>query len=135
MFGSDAEIFSSTSTGRGRAPIWKIGHGDCLPVRRVSGRLSTPRLLHEAAELEGDRDEGMREHWLGRGLFASVVFEDIGLQGTIFDPYDTREYAQRLAELETQLTAQFAVVANETPMRTGDLDPRLRDMLHAAFIS
>jgi hypothetical protein len=91
------------------------------------------RLLHEAAELEGDRDEGMQEHWRESGLFASVVFEDIGLQGTIFDPYDTREYAQRLAELETQLTTQFAVVANETLMRTGDLDPRLRDMLHAAF--
>jgi hypothetical protein len=91
------------------------------------------RLLHEAAELEGDRDEGMLEHWREGGLFASVIFEDIGLQGTIFDPYDTREYAQRLAELETQLTTQFAVVANETLMRTGDLDPRLRDVLHAAF--
>jgi hypothetical protein len=91
------------------------------------------RLLHEAAELEGDRDEGMLAHWREGGLFTSVIFEDIGLQGTIFDPYDTREYAQRLAELESQLTTQFAVVANETLMRTGDLDPRLRDMLHAAF--
>lgn len=91
------------------------------------------RLLHGAAEFEVDRDQGMLKHWQESGMFASVVFEDIGLQGTIFDPFDTREYARRLAELETQLTTQFAVVANETLLRTGDLDPRLRDMLHAAF--
>jgi hypothetical protein len=91
------------------------------------------RLLHGPGDPGDTQDTGMRQHWEDLGLFSSVGFEDVGLRGTIFDPFDTRDHAQRIAELADRLSTQFAVVVDETVMRIGDLDPRLANMLHAAF--
>jgi hypothetical protein len=110
---------------------WAMYDQSLVDKFRITG--NELRLLHEAEEWEGDRDVAMLEQWRESGLFESVQFEDIGVQGSIFDPYDTREHAQRVAELDELLGAQFGVVANETLLRTGDLDPRLHDVLHAAL--
>ena len=88
------------------------------------------RLLHGGEE---ERDEGQQRQWERAQIFSSVGFEDIGVKGSIFDPYDTRERARTLAGLEERLGAEFATMTNEVLLRMGALDPRLFDTLYAAF--
>lgn len=103
-----------------------------LPDRyRIVGR--ELRLLHTSDQLEADPQESDRKHWEESGLFSSVRFENIGLQKTILDPYDSREHVLRDTELDDLVGSQFTAVANETLLRIRDLDPRLNEALHAAF--
>ncbi len=98
---------------------------------RVVG--SELRLLHTSDELKDDPRTATRDEWKACGLFESVVFEDTGMQQSIFDPYHTREQALLDAELSDLVDRQFAAVANEALLRTRDLDARLSHVLHAAF--
>jgi hypothetical protein len=93
------------------------------------------RLLHVASELEPELPTGLKSDWERSGLFAKVELEDVGLQDTLSDPYRTPEHARREAELEDLLSGHFSGVVTETLIRTGDLDPVLRDVLHAALSS
>lgn len=103
-----------------------------LPDRyRLVG--SELRMLHTSDQLEADPQTGERDYWRGSRLFSGVHFEDIGVQKTLFDPFDSREHVLRDAELEDMVGSQFAAVVNETLLRTRDLDPRLNEALHAAF--
>jgi hypothetical protein len=112
---------------------WVLYEEKLSSTYRIVGRQL--RLLHIAAELEPDLPVAEQEEWLESGTFESVVFEDTGLQETLFDPYRTLDAAQRAAELEDLLSSQFSMVVTETLIRTGELDPRLRDALHAALTS
>ncbi|HEY2283257.1 MAG TPA: hypothetical protein VGH60_06860 [Solirubrobacteraceae bacterium] len=112
---------------------WVLYDQKLISAYRVVGR--ELRLLHIASELEPDLPTGARQDWIKSGLFNSVELEDTGLQETILDPYRTVEAARREAELEELLSGHFSTVASETLIRTGELDPVLRDGLHAALTS
>src|SRR5215207_1662520 len=103
-----------------------------LPDRyRIVG--NEVRLLHTSDLLEADPQTADLEYWRESRLFSSVDFEDIGVQKTLLDPFNSREHILRDAELEGLVGSQFAAVVNETSLRTSDLDPRLNEALHAAF--
>jgi hypothetical protein len=91
------------------------------------------RLLHTSDLLEADPQTADREYWRESGFFSNVDFEDIGVQSTLLDPFNSREHNLRDAELEGLVGSQFAAVANETLLRIRDLDPRLNEALRAAF--
>ena len=103
-----------------------------LPDRyRIAG--TELRLLHTTDQLEADPQEADRQLWEDSRLFSRVCFEDIGVQTTLLDPYNSRDHVLRDAELEVLVGSQFGAVANETLLRIRDLDPRLNEALHAAF--
>lgn len=112
---------------------WVLYDQQLVSAYRIVGR--ELRLLHIASELEPDLPTGAQQDWIESGLFDSVELEDTGLQETIFDPYRTPDGARRGAELEELLSGQLSAVVSETLIRTGELDPVLPDVLHAALSS
>lgn len=84
---------------------------------------------------DGDRDTGTFAHWQSTELFARVDWEDIGVQGTILDPYWTLDHHRRQAELEEAVGDHLGLLGSQLMLRIEDLDPRLRDPLHSAFLS
>jgi hypothetical protein len=112
---------------------WVLYDQKLISSYRIVGK--ELRLLHVASELEPDLPTGARQAWIESRLFDRVEFEDTGLQETILDPYRTVDAAQREAELEELLSGHFSGVVTETLIRTGELDPILRDGLHAALTS
>lgn len=93
------------------------------------------RIFYRAfeSEFEDDRDHVTFRSWVESGLFSAVRWEDSGVRGTIFDPYDTMEHAGRTGELESLLSGQLAFALNEVLIRSSELDPRLTLRLHAAI--
>jgi hypothetical protein len=86
-------------------------------------------------EVEDDRDHALFEQWQNSGLFSTVAWEDIGVQGTVFDPYDSIDHARLTGEVEELVGAQFSNVVDEIFMRVAQLDPRLFAQLHGALKS
>jgi hypothetical protein len=87
--------------------------------------------------LDDFKDTGLEEHWQ-RLPFKTVSWEDLGTRHTIFDAYDSFEQAKRLATLNDNLSdhlnlSDFLQQADEILIRTGDLNAKLQNELHAAF--
>lgn len=86
-------------------------------------------------QVEDNRDHEAFEQWQRSGLFSTVVWEDTGAQGTIFDPYDSVNHARLTGEVEELVGAQFSSVVDEILMRIAQLDPRLFTQMHGALKS
>lgn len=107
-----------------------------LPVlyRIVGSELRIPYRKYEL-EVEDNRDHGFFQEWQQSGLFSTVIWEDTGAQGTIFDPYDSVDHARLTGEVEELVGAQFSNVVDEILMRIAQLDPRLFALMHGALKS
>lgn len=112
---------------------WMIFSHYLIPKYRIYR--DEMRMFHRGYETEAsdDRDTGQLESWQASGLFSAVTWEDVGVQGTYFDPYDTAEHAGRTGELEELMSGQLASTLNEILIRASDLDPNLTTRLHAAI--
>lgn len=110
---------------------WVLYHQSLIAKYRIVG--DTLRLLQSSDGLLADPQTGLADAWAKTRLFESVSIEDIGMEGSIFDPYDTREQARRTADVSELLTTQVGAVAEETLLRLHDLDPQIIEILHAAF--
>ena len=92
-------------------------------------------MLHTSLKLDPEcRQEGMRLHWLVRGLFGKVEWEDVGISDTVLDSRNTLAHAARMDELQDLIGSHLEAVANEMLLRTDAWDPRLQDMLHTALL-
>ncbi len=93
------------------------------------------RVQHAFDALEADPEEWSSRValWQERRLFRSVVLENIGVQQTIFDDYDSPHHARRRAEAAALLEDQLGGVGNDVLLRLWDLDPKLADVMHAAL--
>jgi len=86
-----------------------------------------------------DEDAGAESRELGRAAdlkqlpFRSLDWEDIGARHTVFDPYDSPGYDQRLAKVRGYLSEHLARMADEILLRTAAIDPRMNDMLFAGL--
>ena len=130
---SDEAYFGCLEINLANSAHWVLYDQKLVSSYRLLGK--ELRLLHIASELEPDLPTGARQDWIESRLFDSVEFEDTGLQETILDPYRTADAARREAELEELLSGHFSGVVSETLIRTGELDPVLREALHAALTS
>jgi hypothetical protein len=110
---------------------WVLYHQTLVPKYRIVG--NELRILQSSDGLLADPQTAIRDEWAATRLFDAVDLEDIGMEGSIFDPYDTREQARRTADVAELLTTQVGAVAEETLLRLNDLDPRIVEILHAAF--
>lgn len=130
---SDGAYFGCLEINLANSAHWVLYDQKLVSAYRLVGK--ELRLLHIASEFEPDLPIGAKQDWTESRLFESVEFEDTGLQETILDPYRTPEAARREAELEDLLSGHFSGVVSETLIRTGELDPVLREALHAALTS
>jgi hypothetical protein len=113
---------------------WGLYEASLVPYYRVVGE--ELRMLHTSLDLDPEgRDDGMFAHWQASGLFRAVAWEDIGVQSTLLDPYQTPQHAARAAELEDILGNQMSSVASELLLRAGSWDPALVETLYAALES
>jgi hypothetical protein len=94
------------------------------------------RVLHTAFDVaagEDNRDWWRHRKWVESGLFEDVVWEDIGILDTVFDPHDTLENAQARADLEELVGQTLTTVANEVCLRLFSLSPTLMPPILAAL--
>lgn len=96
------------------------------------------RVLHtsfEAPEVAGDdnRDWITYRKLEETRWFPKVDWEDTGVQGTIFDPFDVPSHSELVGELEQLLATQMSNVVDEVLLRSAVLDPRIAETLHAAL--
>jgi hypothetical protein len=110
---------------------WVLYHQSLVPKYRIVG--SDLRILQSAEAIVADPQTGLVKDWTATQPFETVRLENIGMEGSIFDPYDNREQARRTADVAELLTTQVGAVAEETLLRLNDLDPRITEILHAAF--
>jgi len=111
---------------------WALYLALLVPAYRVVG--DELRILHVSSDLDPEgRDEGAMRHWVERGLFHSVEWEDTGITGTLLDGRDTPQDAARRDELQDLIAIQLEMVTNEILLRTAPLDPRLQDALYASL--
>ena len=113
------------------ATHWVLYHQSLVAKYRIVG--DNLRILQSSDELLADPQTQLAKEWADTHLFQSVSLEDIGMERSIFDPYDTPEQAARTADVAELLTSQVGAVAEETLLRLQELDPRLIEVLHAAF--
>ena len=114
---------------------WLLYGATLLHGYRLVG--SQLRVLHDATDVGGDdkRDLESFDHWRWSGLFDDVVWENIGLKGTMFDGFESAGHGAVLAEAEDLLDDLFEGVSREVMLRVGDLDPALVEALHAALVA
>lgn len=100
---------------------------------RLLGR--TLRVLHDAFEVaaEDTRDWSRLQRWRDSGLFEKVDWENTGVSGTIFDAFDTLDFARSQAELRELVGGLLGVVTNEVTLRLAGLDPYLAQPLLAGL--
>jgi hypothetical protein len=111
-----------------------------LPLRfRLFGRSAW--LLHGAdadPEIAGEdnRDYSWRD-WLRPNLkpygISEVDFQSIGLQESVFDPYDSPGHARTAGRASALLGSYYDAVVDELLIRSREADPRLIETLDAAL--
>ena len=90
------------------------------------------RVFYSMGE-EDSKDAGLANFLKGLP-FKSVDWEDLGPRHTILDAYHhSPEHAKRVAELSDELSEHLARMADDVLLRLGEINPHLRDNLHAAL--
>lgn len=114
---------------------WLLYGATLLHGYRLVG--SQLRVLHDATDVAGgdERDFEVFDHWRWSGLFNDVVWENIGLKGTMFDEFESSGHGTVLAEAEDLLDDLLEGVSRELMLRVGDLDPGLVEALHVALLA
>jgi len=114
---------------------WLLYDSSLPPIYRILGD-ELRMIYHDyQAQIEDDRDHAQFDKWNRSGIFATVTWEDIGLQGTIFDPYDTADHARITGASEELVSDQLAQVVDEIMLRVAKIEPRLVRQLHGALSS
>jgi hypothetical protein len=118
-------------------PVHLVLYLHALPPRLRLVR-DAVRVLHTSFEAPEVAGEDNRDWTTYRQLeetqwFQEVDWEDTGVQGTIFDPFDVPSHSSLVGELEQLLATQMASVVDEVLLRSTVLDPRIAETLHAAL--
>jgi hypothetical protein len=114
---------------------WLLYDSSLPPVYRVVG--NELRIIYHdyQVQVEDDRDHEQFNAWRRSGIFANVSWEDIGVQGTFFDPYVTVGHARITGESEELVSDQLARIVDEIVLRVEKIDPCLIRQLHGALKS
>jgi len=108
---------------------WDLYSGKLPPrCRFLNGEV---RVFYYMSD-EDSKDKRLADFFKGLP-FKSVGWEDLGARHTVFDVYDSPEHAKRVAELSDELSEHLAHMADDVLLRLGDINPHLRDNLHAAL--
>jgi hypothetical protein len=118
-------------------PVHLVLYLHALPPRLRLVR-DAVRVLHTSFEAPEVAGEDNRDWITYRKLeetqwFQTVDWEDTGVQGTIFDPFDVPSHSEVVGELEQLLATQVSSVVDEVLLRSAALDPRIAETLHAAL--
>ena len=111
-------------------PAHHVLYVSFLPARiRLVG--NTARVLHnmfENPKIAGEdlRDLSTYQELTDMRLFSQVEWEDTGIQGTVFDPFDIPEHSALVGELEQLLASQMSSVIDQILLRCAILDPRIQ---------
>lgn len=114
---------------------WLLYDSSLPPLYRILGEELRVIYYDYQVQVEDDRDHAQFDEWRQSGIFAAVIWEDIGLQGTFFDPYATVDHARTTGESEELVSDQLARIVDEIMLRVAKIDPRLVRQLHGALKS
>jgi len=89
------------------------------------------RLFYTMSD-ENGKDEWLEKHWK-KLPFKSVQWEDLRARHTIFDAYETFEHSILLVRLSEILSSRLSQLAEDVLLHVGDLNPKLQEILYAAF--
>jgi len=112
---------------------WLLYDSSLPPVYRIVGNQLRLMYRNYEVKVEDDRDHGDFQQWKESGLFDHVSWEDTGLQGTFFDPYDNPDHARMTGESEELVSDQMARIVDEIILRVAQLDPRLVRQINGAL--
>ena len=100
-------------------------------IARLAG--SECVLFHDMGDEESARDDSLVAQFEGAGF--TVRYEDRGARRTIFDNFDTLDHFKRISALQSYLTAEFEMPAEESEnliYSLEEINPYLFDCLAAA---
>ena len=131
-----SHIFKTESSYLGAIQIlgvnniqWAFYNRDLSPhYRYVNKEL---RIFYTMGD-EDSRDDGLERHWK-QLPFQTVQWENLQARHTVFDAYETYDHSKLLVRLSEILSGRLSQLAEDVLLRIGDLNPKLQQILYAAF--